>query len=315
MNYCFGVDIGGTAIKMGLFSQEGTLLEKWAIPTRQENHCSGVLPDMIRALLQKMEDKKIEKEQILGIGLGAPGPVSRNGILFDCPNMGWADRPLAQEVAQAMGIENVKLANDANVAALGEEWLWGKEEGGFVMVTLGTGVGGGVILDGKILAGNHGAGGEIGHLVVNRKEEDCCGCGKKGCLEQYASATGMVRVTKKALAQTHTPSVLRQERELTAKKILDAAKQGDALADGVMEEVCDYLAMALANVSCVVDPDCIMIGGGVSKAGDFLIEKIKKHYGAYAFSRTKEVTFAIATLGNDAGIFGCARMILQGFDR
>lgn len=314
MKYCFGVDIGGTTIKIGLFDDTGNSIEKWQIPTRKGDCCCKVIPDLIGALLGKIEEKNITKEEMIGIGLGAPGPVSKEGILFDCPNMGWEDRPLAKEVSQAMGIENVKLGNDANVAALGEEWQLGKGEGVFVMVTLGTGVGGGVIVDGKILEGNHGAGGEIGHLVVNRKEEEYCGCGKKGCLEQYASATGIVRLTKKALAKTEIPSVLRKEKEVTAKEVLDAAKNHDVLADQVMECVCDYLGMALANMTCVVDPGCVVIGGGVSKAGAFLVEKIKKHYMKYAFSDTKEVVFSIATLGNDAGIYGCARMIL-GVDR
>ena len=310
--YCFGADIGGTAIKIGLFSDAGELIEKWEIPTRKIDDGTHILPDLAEELQRKCDERGIQKENIIGVGLDAPGPVSDDGVIHGCVNMCWGEFNFVDEFRRLTGLDNVKAGNDAKVAAFGEHWRGACKNGGsMVLVTLGTGVGGGVVIHDKILQGANGAAGEIGHMVVKRSETELCNCGKKGCLEQYASATGIVRLCRQYL-QTGRHSVLKDTKGLTAKDVLDAAKAGDSLAEDVIDEVCKYLGMSLANVSCVVDTDMIVIGGGVSKAGDYLLEKIERYHNQYAFSPSRGKHFAIAGLGNDAGIYGCARLILEG---
>lgn len=314
--YCFGVDIGGTSIKIGLFDKVGELLEHWEIPTRKENGGENVLPDVWQAIEKKMEERGMDKGDILGIGLDAPGPVSEDGIIYGCVNMGWGTFHLVEAFQKISGVSLVKACNDAKIAALGEYWKGPCQGcGSMVMVTLGTGVGGGVILDGKIWMGANGAAGEIGHLTILPNEEETCNCGKKGCLEQIASATGIVRVAKKFLVQQDTPSTLRNLPEITAKDVLDTAKEGDSLALEIVEYVCKYLGMALANVGCVVDVNRIIIGGGVSKAGEFLLEKIKKNFNIYAFHSCMGTEISIASLGNLAGIYGCVKMVLEELEK
>jgi glucokinase len=314
--YCFGVDIGGTSIKIGLFDKVGELLEHWEIPTRKENGGENVLPDVWQAIEKKMEERGMDKGDILGIGLDAPGPVSEDGIIYGCVNMGWGTFHLVEAFQKISGVSLVKACNDAKIAALGEYWKGPCQGcGSMVMVTLGTGVGGGVILDGKIWMGANGAAGEIGHLTILPNEEETCNCGKKGCLEQIASATGIVRVAKKFLVQQDTPSTLRNLPEITAKDVLDTAKEGDGLALEIVEYVCKYLGMALANVCCVVDVNRIIIGGGVSKAGEFLLEKIKKNFNIYAFHSCMGTEISIASLGNLAGIYGCVKMVLEELEK
>ena len=206
-----------------------------------------------------------------------------------------------------------EIGNDANVAALGEMWLGaGKGRKNIVMVTLGTGVGGGIIIDGKPLVGAHGAGGEIGHLCVNYEETDHCGCGNTGCLEQYASATGITRLANIRLAKDDAKSVLR-EQEVSAKTVFDAVKAGDAVAKEIAESFGNYLGRALANLAAVIDPSIFVIGGGVSKAGEILLEYVEKPFQENAFFANKDVRFALATLGNDAGICGAAKLVLDDF--
>lgn len=313
--YCFGADIGGTTIKIGLFSEAGELLEKWEIPTRKEEKGIHILPDLAAEISKKCKEKGIEKETIIGIGLDAPGPVSPDGVIHGCVNMCWGEFNFVQVFRDLIGIENIKAGNDAKVAAFGEHWQGVCKNGGsMVLVTLGTGIGGGIVIDDKILQGTNGAAGEIGHIVVNLDESEYCNCGKQGCLEQYASATGIVRLFKKELKKVEIDklgSILEDKASITAKDILDAAKQGDKLAEAVVDKVAMYLGMALANVSCVVDTDMIVIGGGVSKAGSFLIEKIENYHNYFAFTPSKGKRFELAGLGNDAGIYGCARLILE----
>ena len=194
------------------------------------------------------------------------------------------------------------------MAALGEMWQGGgKGHKDIVMVTLGTGVGGGIILDGKMLAGTNGAGGEIGHICVNDDETEVCGCGNKGCLEQYTSATGIVRMAKIILNTTDKPSKLRQIQYISAKEIFDAAKEGDELAATLVENHGKVLGKALAQIACVVDPEIFVIGGGVSRAGDILIDTTAKYFAQYAFHACRQTKFALATLGNDAGMYGLCR--------
>lgn len=308
--YCFGIDVGGTSIKCGLFQTDGTLVDKWEIPTRTENQGEKILPDVAAAIEAKLEERSISKTEVAGVGIGIPGPINSRGEVACAVNLYWGFKPVARELGELTGLP-AKAGNDANVAALGEAWK-GAAAGSqnVIMVTLGTGVGGGIIVDGKIVAGHHGAGGEIGHANICHEETESCNCGNQGCLEQYTSATGIVRLTKKALASSQEESVLRNVENLEAKDVLDAFKAGDVLASRVMDEVGEKLGGALGIFSAVVDPEAIVIGGGVSKAGQPLLDCISKHYKKYAFSLCKEVPIVIASLGNDAGIYGAAKMVL-----
>lgn len=308
--YCFGIDVGGTSVKCGLFHTDGTLVEKWEIPTRTENNGQNILPDVAETINAKIAEKNIDKADVEGVGIGIPGPINSRGEAACAVNLYWGFTPVAQILGDLTGLK-AQAGNDANVAALGEAWK-GAAAGAqnIIMITLGTGVGGGIIINGKILAGSHGAGGEIGHALVVRGEEEKCNCGNHGCLEQYASATGIVRVAGRVLAASEDDSTLRELQNITAKDVLDAFKAGDAVAVRIMEYVGDLLGGAIAGFTTVVDPEAIVIGGGVSKAGQPLIDCIEKYYQRYAFSSCKETPIVLATLGNDAGIYGAAKMVL-----
>lgn len=307
--YCFGIDIGGTTIKCGLFSTAGEILDKWEIKTRTENNGINILPDVAGAVSGKIAEKGLKREEIVGVGVGVPGPVDENGVVPVAVNLHWGRVDIVKELGDLTGLM-VKAGNDANVAALGEMWQGGAAGcHNVVMVTLGTGVGGGIIINGQIVTGTNGAGGEIGHIHVDDSIEEVCNCGNQGCLEQVASATGIVYLAKKKLAASDMPSVLR-EGEVSAKSVFDAVKAGDALAQEVAEEFGRYLGFALAGIAGVVDPEVFVIGGGVSKAGTVLFEYITKYYRKYVFSGCRDVKFALATLGNDAGICGAAKLVL-----
>jgi glucokinase len=306
----FGIDIGGTSIKLGLFTEKGNLLDKWEIPTRSENGGEQILSDAAKSILAKIEEKDLNKEQIKGIGIGVPGPVLEDGTVIECVNLGWGIFNVADELKRLTGYET-KVGNDANVAALGEMWQGGgKGYENLVMVTLGTGVGGGVIINGKIVTGSKGAAGEIGHITVNYDEKDSCNCNKFGCLEQYASATGIVKEAKRLLARTNEPSKLREIENLSAKLVFDYAKEGDNLANQSVEQLGRYLGIALSHIAHVVDPEVFVIGGGVSKAGNMLTDLIKKYYENNVMLALKNKEFRMAELGNDAGIYGSAKLII-----
>lgn len=310
MKYCFGVDIGGTTVKLGLFTAGGEIVDKWEIKTRTENQGEAVLPDIAEALNAKLAEKKIGRDEVEGIGVGVPAPVDAEGVVQSTANLGWGYKEVKREMEELSGMR-AEIGNDANVAALGEMWLGaGKGRKNIIMVTLGTGVGGGIIIDGKPLVGAHGAGGEIGHLCVNYEETDHCGCGNTGCLEQYASATGITRLANIRLAKDDTSSVLRGQ-EVSAKTVFDAVKAEDAVAKEIAEEFGKYLGHAMANLAAVADPSAIVIGGGVSKAGEVLIEYVEKNFKERAFFANKDTEFVLATLGNDAGICGAAKLILS----
>lgn len=307
--YGFGVDIGGTTCKIGLFEMSGTLLEKWEIPTNTENGGAAILDDVAKAVLGKMEQKELTEADVQGIGLGVPGPVGRDGTVFRCVNLGWDIINVEKELGEKTGLY-VKAGNDANVAALGEMWQGGgRGHENVVMVTLGTGVGGGIIIDGNIVSGFHGAGGEIGHIKMKDQESSTCGCGGHGCLEQYASATGIVRLAKEKLASGDVNSVLSSVEELSAKAVFDAARDGDETAKELVDELCTMLGTALANIAAVVDPEIFVIGGGVSRAGEILINGIRGHYEEKAFHACRATEITLATLGNDAGMYGCVRLL------
>lgn len=307
MKYCFGIDIGGTTVKMGLFQEDGELLDKWEIKTRTENQGEAILPDIAQAVKAKMAEKKLVKEQIIGLGMGLPAPVTEDGIVQNTANLGWGYKEVTRELEELLDGMKVIPGNDANVAALGEMWKGGgRGYDSIVMVTLGTGVGGGVILQGKILTGCKGAGGEIGHMKVNMDETRVCGCGNKGCLEQYASATGIVNMAKENVPEGSYLA----DKKVTAKAVFDGAKEGDAYCMKVVEKFGRYLGVALSNVAHVVDPEAFVIGGGVSAAGQILLDVVEKYYNENSMFALKNKSFHLAELGNDAGIYGAVRMVL-----
>ena len=311
MRYGFGVDVGGTTVKLAWFDEEGTLLHKWEIPTVTEGGGSAILPDIAKAVEGFLAENKIDKSQVIGIGVGVPGPVNDQGVVNRCVNLGWGVFNVAQTLSELTGLP-VRAGNDANVAALGEAWKGGGMGcDNMVLATLGTGVGGGIIIGGKPVSGAHGAGGEIGHIPLCKDETEPCGCGKFGCAEQYCSATGVVRVTKRYLDAHDTPSVLRDLETLTAKDIFDAAKAGDAAAQEALEQVYDLMGQFLASICCVADPEVVVLGGGVSRAGQPLLDGTRKYFDRYVFHASRSTRFALASLGNDAGAYGAFKLVLD----
>ena len=307
MSYCFGIDIGGTTVKCGLFTTEGELLEKWEIKTRTEENGKAILPDVAETILKKMEEKGIAKADVIGVGVGVPGPVVKEREVQVAVNLHWGRTMLADVLEELLGQIPVKVGNDANVAALGEMWKGGGEgTQNLIMATLGTGVGGGIIVDGKIVTGAHGA---VGHACVEPEETESCNCGNKGCLEQLASATGIVRIGKKIMAENTAETKLTLD-DFSAKTIFDAYKEGDGVAKQIVDKFAGYLGTALAIFSCVVDPEVIVIGGGVSKAGQPLIDAVAGHYKEHAFISCKDTPIVLAKLDNDAGIYGAAKLVV-----
>ncbi|MBO5474320.1 MAG: ROK family glucokinase [Lachnospiraceae bacterium] len=309
--YVFGVDVGGTTVKLGLFDINGVVVEKWEIPTRTANGGEKILPDIADSIKAKMADREIPKEEVAGVGVGVPGPVDGRGIVHKAVNLGWGEVDLKKELEALLDGMKVEGGNDANVAALGEMWKGGGQgHQSLVAVTLGTGVGGGIIINGRIMTGATGAGGEIGHIHLEDNETEACGCGNFGCLEEYASATGITRLANRALQACDKDSVLRTG-EVSAKTVFDAVKAGDELAIEVAKKFGDYLGKGLGIIAGVINPEIFVIGGGVSKAGEVLFEYIRPSYEETAFHACKDTPFALATLGNDAGIYGAAKMVLD----
>ncbi len=307
----FGVDVGGTTVKIGLFEMTGQLRESWEIPTRTENKGSAILPDIAASINDRIFQRSLSRSDIQGVGIGVPGPVLADGTVQRCVNLGWGVFNVSDELSAMVDLP-VWTGNDANVAALGEMWQGGgRGYRNLVMVTLGTGVGGGIILDGKIVPGVHGAGGEIGHMIMDPHEQGVCGCGKRGHLEQYASATGAVRLTHLALASGAVPSALRQAEKVTCEAVFTAARGGDALANRLVDSFCRTLATSLANIAAVIDPEVFVIGGGVSRAGEILRGGVERHYRELAFHACETAKITLATLGSDAGMYGAAGLLLQ----
>ncbi len=310
--YCFGIDVGGTSIKCGLLGIDGTMYEKWDMKTRIEDGGCHILPDVAESVLHKLESRKIDPEEVAGVGIGIPGPVNEDGETDVAVNLHWGHVDIVGELGNLTGMK-IKAANDANVAALGELWKGGAAGyQSMILVTLGTGVGGAVILHEKIVAGAHGAGGEIGHAHVDDSITTPCNCGGHGCLEQVASATGIARLANEELENSKDASLLRGlNHNISAKTVFDAVKEGDALAIRVATRFGNYLGKALSVFAAVVDPEIIVIGGGVSKAGPVLLDYIQKPFREFAFTPCKDTRFALAQLENDAGIYGAAKMVLQ----
>ena len=309
MKYVFGVDIGGTTVKMGLLDEEGNIIEKWEIVTRKDNGGENILPDVAASIDAKIKEKNLNKEDIIGVGAGVPGPVDSKGVVHRAVNLGWGTFDVDDKLAELTGLK-AKAGNDANVAALGEMWKGGGQ--GYedqVMVTLGTGVGGGIIIGGKILDGSTGAGGEIGHIHINDDETIPCGCGNYGCLEQYTSATGISRTAKELFAEWKKPTCLTAD-DLSSKAVFDGLKAGDELCGEIVSRFGESLGKGLAVIASIVNPEVFVIGGGVSKAGEVLLKYIEPSFKKYVFHGARDTKMVLATLGNDAGMIGAAKLVM-----
>ena len=308
--YACGIDIGGTTVKLGLFAPEGSILDKWEIPTRKENRGGFILKDAADSLRERLAERNISLQELAGIGVGVPGAVdSRGNLVTGAVNIGWEPFNIPRALGAYIDV-TVKAANDANMAAFGEMWQGGgKGYDSLVAVTLGTGVGAGIITGGRMLAGATGGAGEIGHIHMEDGEPEVCGCGSRGCLEQYASATGIVRLAERRLKKDDSPSLLRGV-ELSAKSVFDAVKAGDSVALEVAGQFGEYLGRGLAAVANVVNPEAFVIGGGVSRAGEILLSFVEPAFRKYVFKPCSGARFLLAKLGNDAGIYGAAGLIL-----
>ncbi|HGD5520237.1 TPA: ROK family glucokinase [Streptococcus agalactiae] len=313
-----GIDLGGTTIKFGILTLEGEVQEKWAIETNTLENGRHIVSDIVESLKHRLSLYGLTKDDFLGIGMGSPGAVDRTSkTVTGAFNLNWADtQEVGSVIEKEVGIPFF-IDNDANVAALGERWVGaGANNPDVVFVTLGTGVGGGVIADGNLIHGVAGAGGEIGHMIVDPENGFTCTCGNKGCLETVASATGVVRVARQLAEQYEGSSAIKVAIDngdtVTSKDIFIAAEDGDKFANSVVERVSRYLGLAAANISNILNPDSVVIGGGVSAAGEFLRSRVEKYFVTFAFPQVKKSTkIKIAELGNDAGIIGAASLANQ----
>lgn len=302
----FGIDVGGTTIKIGLVNDDGIIIDKWAINTDKSNEGSHILPDIYLSIKKYCDSHDIDIKSVSGFGFGIPGPIKDDYVL-KTPNLPWNGLDIKKSFLDILGFPaKVAAGNDATVAAAGELWIIGDEFKDLVMVTLGTGVGGGIILNGVPIDGSHGAGGEIGHMHVDTKYNFKCGCGNTGCLETVASATGVTNIFKANYDESKTQL---DPKYVSSKSIFSAAQAGDVLCLEVVDEVSTYLGNTLALISAVVDPEVIIIGGGVSAAGEFLLQRVRKAYQEKAFYPTRNTKITRAKLGNDAGIVGAAYLV------
>lgn len=309
-NWCLGIDIGGTSVKFGLFDMEGILLKKWSIPTRIQEKGKNILKDIAVSLEKNFTIWGLGREQIVGAGIGVPGLVIEDGTVLHAENLGWDRKAVAREMKNLTGIQ-VKVENDANLAALGEIWKGsGKNCHSMLFVTLGTGIGCGIVINDKILSGVSGAAGEIGHMHVEDYMTKQCNCGKYGCLEQFASATGICWMGQRALEESAEDSILRGQ-EMSARIVFDAVRKQDSLAVQIVEKFGYYLGKALAASACIINPERIVIGGGVSMAGNIILDYVEKYYHKYAYPPCENIEFRLASLGSEAGIYGGARLIYQ----
>lgn len=311
-----GVDLGGTTTKLAFINQYGEILHKWEIATDTTGGGSKIVTNIAKTIDAKLRESGLPKSKLLGIGMGAPGPVrAQDGMIFEAINLGWRHYPLRDLLEVETSLPTI-IDNDANTAAIGEMWKGaGQGSKDLVCITLGTGVGGGVITNGTIVHGKNGAAGEIGHILVEMENGAPCKCGRKGCLETVASATGIVRLATEALSSDSTKTSLlfekiAQGRDLTAKLVSECALANDDLSLGIIRKVCRYLGLAITGIANTLNPDKIVIGGGVSKAGDLIIQPVRETFEQYAFPRVaKSTKILAATLGNDAGVIGAAWLI------
>ncbi|MFU2182435.1 ROK family glucokinase [Streptococcus pluranimalium] len=310
-----GIDLGGTTVKFGILTETGEVQQKWAIETNILEDGKYIVPDIVASIKHRLELYGLTSEDFIGIGMGSPGAVDREAkTVTGAFNLNWAETQEVGSVIEAETGISFAIDNDANVAALGERWVGaGANNPDVVFVTLGTGVGGGVIADGNLIHGVAGAGGEIGHMIVEPENGFACTCGNHGCLETVASATGVVRVAR-LLAESYqgdsqVKAAIDSGDNVTSKDIFEAAQSGDIFANSVVDKVCHYLGLAVANISNLLNPDSIVIGGGVSAAGEFLRSRVEDNFKKYTFPQVRQSTkIKLAELGNDAGIIGAASL-------
>ncbi|PGS55081.1 ROK family glucokinase [Bacillus sp. AFS041924] len=309
-----GVDLGGTSIKLALLTNNGEFIDKWEVPTDKSDSGKHIPKTISNAIEEKLKQMNKTKDDIAGIGIGAPGSVRlEDGLIFAAVNLGWVNFPLKEILEKESGIP-VIVDNDANIAAVGEMWKGaGNGAKDVVMVTLGTGVGGGVIVNGDVAHGISGAAGEIGHITVQLENGVICNCGKTGCLETISSATGIARIANEKLQNTTKETILKgmsNTSPITAKEVFEAYSKGDEVAKEIVNNVMKYLALVLAGVGNTLNPENIIIGGGVSNAGELLLKPLKKYFDEFAFTTVRESTkLSIARLGNDAGAIGAAYLV------
>lgn len=309
-----GVDLGGTSIKLALLTNNGEFIDKWEVPTDKSDSGKHIPKTITIAIEQKLKQMNKTREDIAGIGIGAPGSVRlEDGLIFAAVNLGWVNFPLKDILEKESGIP-VIVDNDANIAAVGEMWKGaGNGAKDVVMVTLGTGVGGGVIVNGDVAHGISGSAGEIGHITVQLENGVLCNCGKTGCLETISSATGIARIANEKLQNTTKETILKEmsnSSPITAKDVFEAYSNGDEVAEEIVNHVMRYLALVLAGVGNTLNPENIIIGGGVSNAGELLLKPLKKYFDEFAFTTVRDSTkLSIAKLGNDAGAIGAAYLV------
>lgn len=313
MRYGFGVDIFGSRTKIGFFDETGTLIEKWKIATPMMQGGSQILPAIAEEIEKYISRNHLFEDDIIGIGVGIPGPVNSAGVVNKCVNFDWGVFNIDRALSGLTGLK-VKSSNIANLSALGECWK-GSGTKNMVFMAMNTGLGGAVVCDGAVVFGAQGGGGEFGHMVINKKETEPCTCGKCGCVEQYCSPAGILRVARRYLAATQTPSVLRGRRFFDYNLVLDAASSGDRVAKEIMNQVYDYAGQALSNVCCVTNPETVVLGGEFCRIGQSAIDGIAKYFRKYIFHANANVRFELASLGTDACIHGAFKLVLDSFGK
>ncbi|MBC2851332.1 ROK family protein [Cetobacterium sp. 8H] len=315
MNYFAGVDIGGTNTKIGVLNSEGDILKSTSIKTESIMGVDYTLNKIWGTIQNLLEELEIDEIMVKGIGMGIPGPVIDRKIVGFFANFPWDKNINISEKMEKISGVKTRLDNDVNVIALGET-LYGAGKGfsKSVTIALGTGIGGGIFIDGKLVSGATGAGGEIGHMKLE-KEGKLCGCGQKGCFETYASATGVIRETLSRLQINKNNSLYKRIdgdlNKLEAKYVFDEAKNGDKFSLDIVDYVSEYLAMGIGNILNVINPEIVILSGGVALAGDILLDKVKEKLPNYALEITVEkLKIRIGELGNDAGIKGASALTI-----
>ena len=311
MRYGFGVDIVGTHIRFGFFDETGKLLEKWQVTLPGYLDSNQIIPFLAKEIDRYLSKKGIFEDDVIGVGVGVPGPVSRTGVINKCVHLNWGVFNLDRALSGLTGL-NVKSSNVANLSALGECWK-GNGSSNMVLLAMNTGLGGGVVWEGNLINGVTGGAGEIGHIIVNKKETEACSCGKYGCVEQYCSPAGIVRVARRQLLANRMPSVLRNRRIFDYQDVLKAAAAGDKVAKDVMNQVYDYAGQALASVCCVINPDTIVLGGEFCKMGQPAVDGIARAFRTYVFHANESVRFQLAELGQVDALYGAFKLILDSF--
>ncbi|MGX7108254.1 ROK family glucokinase [Facklamia miroungae] len=316
MKKIIAIDLGGTSVKIAIVSQQGQIIEKWSLPTMSQQKGQLIVPTIIEAIISKLEERKERVEDYLGIGMGSPGTILKDGSVKGAYNLNWVNpHPVKAIFQQEINLPFV-IINDANAAALGELWQGaGKGCSDLVMLTLGTGVGGGIICQNRLIEGSSGSAGEIGHITIDLSNQFQCSCGKKGCLEAIASARGLTNLAK-VLAKDYQGSssayqAFMVSQTIDAEKLIKAARAKDDFALRIFDEFTKYLGLACSYCANILNPDRIVIGGGISNAGTYLKEAIENHYQHFVFQPIKDQTqITLAELGNDAGILGAGYLLL-----